>query len=181
MVQEITERKQALVALRQSEERYRTLFESIDEGFCVIEMIFDENNKAYDYRFLEINPAFEKQTGLQDAEGKTMRQLVPNMEAHWYEIYGQIVLTGVAQRFENGSEAMNRWYDVYAFRIGEPKSRKVAVLFQDISVRKRLEQEKEKLLVEAEASRVAAETANRIKDEFLAVLSHELRSLSIPF
>lgn len=181
VVQEITERKQALVALRQSEERYRTLFESIDEGFCVIEMIFDENNKAYDYRFLEINPAFEKQTGLQDAEGKTMRQLVPNMEAHWYEIYGQIVLTGVAQRFENGSEAMNRWYDVYAFRIGEPKSRKVAVLFQDISVRKRLEQEKEKLLVEAEASRVAAETANRIKDEFLAVLSHELRSLSIPF
>jgi signal transduction histidine kinase len=71
---------------------------------------------------------------------------------------------------------MNRWYDVYAFRIGPAENRKVALLFKDINDRKRLEQEKERLLAQAEAARVAAETANRIKDEFLAVLSHELRS-----
>lgn len=134
---DISESKQAAAALRRSDERYRTLFDSIDEGFCVIEMLFDQNNNPYDYRFLEINPAFEKQTGLKQAEGKTARQLVPDLEEHWFEIYGQVALTGEPRRFEDGSAAMNRWFDVYAFRIGRAESRKVAVLFKDMSERKR--------------------------------------------
>lgn len=132
---DISDSKRAEEALRQSDERYRTLFESIDEGFCVIQILFDQNNNAFDYRFLEINPAFEQQTGLQQAEGKTARQLVPDLEEHWFEIYGQVALTGEPLRFENGSAAMNRWFDVYAFRIGQPESRKVAVLFKDVSER----------------------------------------------
>ncbi|GAA6621551.1 ATP-binding protein [Scytonema sp. NUACC26] len=137
-----SDRKQAEVAFRRSEERYRTLFESIDEGFCVIEMLFDENNTPLDYRFLEINPAFEKQTGLEQAEGKTARQLAPDLEDHWFEIYGKVALTGEPVRFENGSEVMNRWFDVYAFRVGEPESRKVAILFKDVTERKRIEDER---------------------------------------
>ncbi|MBD0385187.1 MAG: EAL domain-containing protein [Nostoc sp. C3-bin3] len=131
--QEITEQIQVDEALRRSEERYRTLFETMEDGFCVIEMLFDANNTPIDYRFLETNPAFEQQTGLQQAEGKTVRQLVPNMEEFWFQTYGRVALTGEPVRFENGSEAMNRWFEVYAFRIEQPEMHKVAILFKDIS------------------------------------------------
>ncbi len=123
-------------AVHESEERYRTLFEAIDEGFCTIEVLFDANNNPFDYRFLEMNPAFERQTGLRQAVGKNMRELVPNLEAHWFETYGKVALTGESMRFENNSEAMNRWFDVYAFRIGQPAECRVAILFTDITVRK---------------------------------------------
>ncbi|MBD1865590.1 MULTISPECIES: PAS domain S-box protein [Trichocoleus] len=136
------ERALAEAALRESEAKYRTLFESIDQGFCVIEVLFDGNSQPFDYRFLEINPAFEKQTGLIDAQGKRIRELAPNHEGHWFEIYGNIALTGEPKRFENRAAALNRWYDVYAFRIGHPDERKVAILFNDISGRKRVEDER---------------------------------------
>ncbi|BBD66103.1 hypothetical protein NIES4072_02180 [Nostoc commune NIES-4072] len=131
--QEITEQIQIDEALRRSEERYRTLFETMEDGFCVIEMLFDANNTPIDYRFLEINPAFEQQTGFQQAVGKTARQLLPNLEEFWFQTYGRVALTGEPIRFENGSEAMNRWFDVYAFRIEHPEMHKVAILFKDIS------------------------------------------------
>ena len=127
--------------LNESEEKYRTLFNSIDEGFCIIEMIFDAKNKPVDYRFLEINPAFEKQTGLHQAEGKLMRSLAPEHEEHWFQTYGRIALTGKSERFVNEARTLNRWYEVYAFRVGIPESRKVAILFNDITKRKKAEEE----------------------------------------
>ena len=87
---DISEQKQAEEALRQSEERYRNLFNTMDEGFCIIEMLFDADDRPVDYRFLEINPAFEKQTGLHEAKGKLMSELASAHEKHWYEIYGKI-------------------------------------------------------------------------------------------
>jgi PAS domain S-box-containing protein len=127
-------------ALSDSEKRYRTLFESIDEGFCIVEMLYDEHGKANDYRFVEINPAFVQQTGLEQALGKTIREMVPNHEAHWFEIYGRIAQTGVAMRFENPALAMQRHYEVFAFRIGGDESRQVGILFKDITEEKRAEQ-----------------------------------------
>jgi PAS domain S-box-containing protein len=162
--------------LRESEERYRNLFNSIDEAFCVIEVIFDEKEKAVDYRFLEINPMFEQQTGLENVLGKTVREFIPNHDEYWFETYGRIALTGEAIRFENAASALNRWFDCYAFRIGNSESRKVAVLFKDVTARKQEEEERERLLKSAQEARRTAEEASRLKDEFLAIVSHELRT-----
>jgi len=120
-------------ALRESEKKYRTLFDSIDEGFCTIEVLFAENDDPVDYRFLEVNPSFEKQTGIQNARGRRMREIAPHHEDHWFEIYGRIALTGEPVRFENQAAQLHRWYDVYAFRVGDPGDRKVAILFKDIT------------------------------------------------
>jgi len=120
-------------ALRESEERYRNLFNTLEEGFCIVRVIFDSEGKAADYRFLQVNAAFEKQTGLHGAQGKLMRDLAPDHERHWFEMYGTIALTGVPRHFVNRARALNRWFDVYAYRVGSPESRQVAILFNDIS------------------------------------------------
>ena len=138
---DVTEEQAALRALRESETRYRSLFESIDEGYCIIEMIFNAQGHPVDYRFLELSPSFEKQTGLRGALGKRMRELAPNHEAHWFETYGGIAMTGAPVRFQSQAAQLNRWYDVYAFRFGDPVNRQVAILFNDITGRKQSEKD----------------------------------------
>jgi len=123
--------------LFQLEERYNELFNSLDEAFCIIEILFDNNAHPIDYRFLKVNSVFEEQTGIQNPLGRTMREIAPEHEQQWFEIYGRIALTGEAERFEHAAEALGRFYDVYAFRIGDPKDAQVAVLFKDIAERKR--------------------------------------------
>ena len=140
IIHDITKRKQAEQSLIESKEYYRTLFDSMIEGFCVIEMIFDENMKPVDYLFLETNSAFEEQSGLKDVEGKLMRDIAPDMEDYWFDMYGKIALTGELMRFENEAKALNRWFEICAFRMGGPDSRKVAVCFSDITERKQAEE-----------------------------------------
>lgn len=198
---DITERKQAQRGRRESETRFRTLFESMDEGYCVVEMIFDEQNHPIDYRFLEVNPAFEKQTGIIDARGRLMREIAPNHEQHWFDIYGRIALSGETLRFENRAAALQRYFEVCAFRVGAPELRHVGIVFNDITERKNLERQREFALAQEEALRKDAETAtqalaqvqealhkrvaelaaaDRHRNEFLAILAHELRNPLTP-
>ena len=121
-----------------TEARYRALFEAIDAGFCIIEMLF-ENDRPVDYRFLEVNPQFELQTGLVDPVGQTARTLAPGLEQHWIDTYGRIALTGEPMRFEDGSAAMGRWFEVQAARIGDPAAHTVAIIFTDITKRRQTE------------------------------------------
>ena len=117
-------------------ERYRALFEAIDAGFCIVKLLFDEG-RAVDYRFVEVNPKFEDQTGLTNAVGRTASDLVPDLEPFWFETYGRVATTGIPARFEQGSETMGRWFDVHAFRVGDPGAHKVAILFNDTTDRHR--------------------------------------------
>jgi PAS domain S-box-containing protein len=127
-------------ALRESEDRYASLFNSIDAGFCIVDIEFDARQQPVDYRFVEVNPAFVTNTGLSAVVGKTIRELLPSIEQSWIDIYARVAVTGESSRFENRAEALaDRWYEVYAFRTGDPKRHRVAVLFTDISNRKKAE------------------------------------------
>ncbi len=126
-------------ALEKSESRHKELFDSIDSGFCIIKLKY-ENSKAVDFTFIEVNPAFKKHTGFKDAMGKSIKELNPDLEDHWLEIYGEVGLTGKPKQFVAKTKSINRWYDVYAFRTGEPEEYRVAILFEDITERKENEE-----------------------------------------
>lgn len=159
------ERKQALSDLQSNEQRYRPLFESIDEGFCVCEMIWDEQGNPQDHRILEINPAFESLTGLKHVTGKVGSELIAGLEPFWLEIYARVVRTGESARFESHIHGLDGWFDVYVAAIDAPKSNQFAVVFRDITERKQ---------AEAMLQRTARLNA------FRANLADALRSLSDP-
>ncbi|CAN5708701.1 hypothetical protein BH23CHL3_BH23CHL3_06380 [soil metagenome] len=134
------DRSGAEAASRESEECYRSMFQMMDEGFCIVQVLFDQGGRAGDYRFLEVNPAFERQTGLQDVVGRTAKELVPELEAGWFEVYGRVAMTGESVRFVLKARSMEgRWFNVNAFRVSEPQRRTVAILFTDITEARRTE------------------------------------------
>ena len=173
---DVSSRHHAETALRESEARYRVLFESLDEGFCVIEMLFDTAGRPVDYRFLEANPAFVEQTGLTDAIGRRIREFAPNHEEHWFETYGRVAVTGKPIRFEGIAAALERWYDAYAFRIGQPEERQVAVLFKDVTAERAAASERERLVgaLEVERARLA-EVFQRAPSFIVALRGPEMR------
>jgi PAS domain S-box-containing protein len=166
---DITDGQRTEDALRQSEARYRRLFDAIDEGFCVLQLIFDADGRPLDYRFMEANPAFIEQTGLVGAVGRTAREMVPGLEQHWFETYGRVAVTGESIRFQQGSEQMGRWFDVFAFRVGDPADRTVALLFKDVSARVAAERERERLMAALEVERARLREVFRSAPTFIVV------------
>jgi PAS domain S-box-containing protein len=122
------------------EQRYRALFEQMTEGFALHEMVYDDHGQPVDYRFLEINPAFERLTGLarHAVIGRLKSEVLPGDDAYWVEIYGRVVESGQAVHFENYSTVLKQHYEVYAYR---PAPCQFAVLFTNITARKRVERE----------------------------------------
>jgi PAS domain S-box-containing protein len=135
-IQDDTERRVADEAVRVSEERYRSLFNSIDDGFCIIEVQFDAKGRPIDYLFVETNPAFSAQTGIQNAVGRKISEFAPALESYWLELYGEVAVTGRPQRCENEAKDLGRWFSVYAFRIGGLESRRIAVILRDVTERR---------------------------------------------
>lgn len=169
VITDIDRVKRAEAALRESEEKYRKLFEEVDEAFCILEVKFDAGGAPSDLVFIEVNPMFAIQSGIPDAKGRSVHELVPGLESVWLERYGAVARTGESILFEEYSPKLERWFEVNASRIGAPEARHVALVFRDTSARKRIEEDMRRLAREASE-------ASRRKSEFLAVLAHELRN-----
>lgn len=142
---EISERTWAAVerartekALSDSKERYRMLFNAIDQGFFVIDIIFDAAGKPTDMYYVEANAAATRMMGI-DYTGKYLREISADYEDYWYEIFGRVALTGESVRMEQYAEPDKRWYSFYVFRIGGPESCRIGNIFLDITDRKRAE------------------------------------------
>ncbi len=133
------ERNRTEQKLRESEEQYRTLFSSIDEGFCILEKIETEDGRM-DFCYLTANPAFAIQSGISDVVGKTIRLVVPAEADEWIQIYASVLNTGEPIRFARGLVINGRVLELFAFRIADGAHRRVAVIFQDITERIRTDE-----------------------------------------
>jgi PAS domain S-box-containing protein len=165
---EIGERQQVEDALSESEERYRTLFNSMTEGFALHELVFDANGQPCDYRFLDINPSFEQLTGLKKADlvGNLQSHILPGEDPFWLQTYSQVAITGESAHIENYSPVLQKYYDVIAYC---PAPFQFAVIVMDITARKQAESEREHLLAELERK-------NRDLESMVYIASHDLRS-----
>lgn len=170
---DITSLKATEEELHRREERYRALFNSIDEGFYIVELLYDKQGHPVDYRFLEANPAAGKHNGLRDVVGKTLREVVPSPRMDWIALYDTVVHSGNSVRFIDHSPSLDKWFDVSVARLGDASSRQVALLFSDITARKKSEEELRRLATDLSQ-------VNQRQSEFLATLAHELRNPLVP-
>lgn len=150
--------------LRETEERYRTLFDTIDEGFCIIEFLDGPHGPLSDYVHVEANPAYARHAGIVDVVGQKVREMVPDEAEGWVRLYREVLLTGEPIRFQRELVATGRHLELSAFRVGPVERRQVAVLFQDITAR-----------MQAEAMRAAGV---QLAEAALRESEHRLRQMA---
>jgi PAS domain S-box-containing protein len=125
--------------LRASEGRYRSLFETIAEGFCVMERIEADDEDVDEYRYLEANPAFERHTGLRSVVGRTVGEVLPAIRTDLVRIFDRVIATGEPRDLEARVPSLDRWFDLHVSLVPGERER-VAVVFSDISARKAAEE-----------------------------------------
>lgn len=118
-----------------SEKQFRQLFENLEQGFALHQMIYDENGKPIDYRFILINKAFNQLTGINASDyiGKTVKQVLPQIEQIWIDNYGQVAKTGKSIQFEHYAQELGKYYNVTAY---SPKENFFATIFTDTTLDK---------------------------------------------
>ncbi|WP_168193698.1 MULTISPECIES: PAS domain-containing sensor histidine kinase [unclassified Caulobacter] len=161
---DITERVRQERAHRADELRYQALFESMDEGFCVIEFFDGPHGPDSDYIHIMANAAYERHAGIPNVVGQTLRAMVPDEADAWVARYGAVLRTGEPIRFEQELVATGRHLELSSFRIEPPELKQVAVLFQDVTARKRAEAEL-RGLNETLESRIAQALTERERTE----------------
>jgi PAS domain S-box-containing protein len=179
LTRDISARKRAEEALQESEEKYSMLFNEMLTGLSLHEIILDDNGKPVDYRFLDVNPAFEKHTGLkkEDLVGRTVLEVLPGTEPIWIETSGEVALGGEPVHFEQYSSEIGKYYEVLTFC---PKKGQFATLSSDITERKKIEEELEEhrqhleKLVEERTREL--ETVNQELEAFAYSISHDLKA-----
>ncbi len=173
------ERKRAEEALRRSEHLFRNLFESMDEGFVLCEIILDEAGRPVDWRYLNANPAFARLTGLpvEGVIGRTVKEVLPGIETRWIEAFGRVAQGGGPERIENRVEELGREFEAHVWNTGAGR---FAVVFSDTTERKRAEEAIKESEQRARQAAEALREADRNKNQFLAMLSHELRNPLAP-
>jgi len=137
---DITDHKQAAAALQASEAKYWQLFTSLDEGYFLVEVLFDAQNQPVDLLYREANPSAMQIMG-QDFTGRCISEINPNYDPTWIDLFGQVALTGEGRRLEKYAEPDEKWFDFYVSKVGDVNSRCIAVIFQDITARKRREED----------------------------------------
>jgi PAS domain S-box-containing protein len=173
---DLTSRKVAEAALHQSEQRFQTLFERIDEGFCIIEFLDGPHGPMSDYVHIMANPAYLGNAGIADVVGQRVRDMVPDEADAWVDIYRRVLLTGEPVRFERELVRTGRHLALAAFRVDPPSLRQVAVLFQDVTQRHRAELALRELNDTLER-RVATEVAARLKAEDVLRQSQKMEAV----
>jgi PAS domain S-box-containing protein len=138
-INKTVERKKSTHDLKKSTKNYRLLFESIDEGFCILEKT-NKTCEPMDFLFIQANKAFETQSGVHNVLGKTLREVVPGEPEEWVETYDTVLRTGKPTRFERVLSTKGRWLELHAFKVEDDTNNHVAVLFKDISERKKSEE-----------------------------------------